>query len=104
MKVRSLCTGKGKLCTWLSSLTGATGLRPVWYTLAAIAGLQNVSEISKCHSDKGDSLGLLHFVGQDPLDPAAWKKLPGPAFTKGNGEYSTGHNGSVVVRGLRIGY
>ncbi|ODO07919.1 hypothetical protein I350_03500 [Cryptococcus amylolentus CBS 6273] len=40
------------------------------------------------------SLGLLHLIGDDPMDPAAWsKKTDGPVFSSGNGEYGPGHNG-----------
>lgn len=64
-------------------------------------------------ADNADSLGLvrtvavacdghpdkltmqLHLTGDDPLDIASWTKLPGPAFTMANGEYSTGHNGFI---------
>ncbi len=48
---------------------------------------------SACWSDDY-ALGMLHAApGADPLDPAAWTKLPQPVFKRGNGVYATGHNG-----------
>lgn len=41
-------------------------------------------------------LALLELVGDDPLDPDAWKKSDEPIFTKGNGVYGPGHNGFFV--------
>lgn len=38
-------------------------------------------------------LGLLTYTGDDPLDPAAWTKLPEPVFQAGNGVYGPAHNG-----------
>ena len=36
-------------------------------------------------------LGLLTLVGEDPLDPAAWKKHPQPVFSKAETAYGPGH-------------
>lgn len=38
-------------------------------------------------------LGLLELVGDDPIDPNAWKKYDKPVFERGNGVYGPGHNG-----------
>ncbi|RPJ03134.1 MAG: hypothetical protein EHM39_00130 [Chloroflexi bacterium] len=40
-------------------------------------------------------LGMLTFIGTDPLDPAAWKKHPEPVFQRAdeNGVFGPGHNG-----------
>lgn len=35
--------------------------------------------------------GILEFVGEDILDPAAWEKLNTPFMTKGNGNFGPGH-------------
>ncbi|KAI4718036.1 Arabinanase/levansucrase/invertase [Aureobasidium sp. EXF-10727] len=41
--------------------------------------------------DPSYSLGLLEYVGGDPLQQSSWVKT-GPHFSQGNGMYSTGHN------------
>ncbi|KAH0268753.1 Arabinanase/levansucrase/invertase, partial [Aureobasidium melanogenum] len=37
------------------------------------------------------SLGLLEYIGGDPLEQSSWVKT-GPHFSQANGMYSTGHN------------
>lgn len=37
-------------------------------------------------------LGLLELTGNDPLDPASWKKHPEPVFKSGNGVIGVGHS------------
>jgi len=47
---------------------------------------------SQC-ADPGYKLGLLEFVGTDPLDEADWTKSATPVFSATNGAYGPGHNG-----------
>lgn len=45
------------------------------------------------HSAKVDyRLGLLSLVGNDPLNPASWRKSPNPVFEPYGTVYTTGHN------------
>ncbi|TWU08209.1 family 43 glycosylhydrolase [Stieleria varia] len=37
-------------------------------------------------------LGLLELTGNDPLDPASWKKFPKPAFRSTQSTYGVGHS------------
>lgn len=37
------------------------------------------------------ALGLLEYVGDDPMSKSSWKKT-GPVFSSANGNYGTGHN------------
>lgn len=41
--------------------------------------------------DPSYSLGLLEYIGGDPLEQTSWVKT-GPHFSQANGMYSTGHN------------
>ncbi|MEJ7630586.1 MAG: glycoside hydrolase family 43 protein [Nocardioidaceae bacterium] len=36
-------------------------------------------------------MGLLELVGDDPLDPAGWKRLPTPLFQSNDATYGVGH-------------
>ncbi len=40
-------------------------------------------------------LGLLELTGQEPLDPASWKKHPEPVFQSTDQTFGTGHGGFV---------
>ncbi|KAG8959023.1 hypothetical protein FRC00_002059, partial [Tulasnella sp. 408] len=44
------------------------------------------------------SLGLLKYLGGDPLNKANWQKS-GPHVTSANGNYGPGHNGFVTTPG-----
>jgi GH43 family beta-xylosidase len=41
-------------------------------------------------------LGVLELVGDDPLDPANWKKHPQPLFVSTDKTYGVGHSGFVA--------
>jgi GH43 family beta-xylosidase len=41
-------------------------------------------------------LGLLELVGNDPLDPAAWRKKPEPLFTSTETTFGVGHSSFVL--------
>lgn len=40
-------------------------------------------------------LGLMELAGEDPLDPASWKKHPEPVFRGNDTTFGTGHGGFV---------
>ena len=40
-------------------------------------------------------LGLMELTGEDPLDPAAWKKHSEPVFRSNDTTFGTGHGGFV---------
>lgn len=83
---------------WL--LSGATWGQADSYWIEAPQALYHAGRVfvaySAGHTAAEYYLGLMELTGQDPLDPAAWIKHPGPLFGPYEGPdgavYAPGHN------------
>ena len=78
---------------------------PVLEGPAAVHGPGGTSVLyAASHSLTDDyCLGLLDLVGDDPLDPAAWRKRPAPVFASSSGVCGPGH-ASVVPETAETGW